>query len=47
MQFGAGLEYAIWGPFNLGVDGRYHLTANMTNTVNNFGTIGAYLGIGF
>ena len=47
VQFGAGLEYAIWGPFNLGVDGRYHLTANMTNTVNNFGTIGAYLGIGF
>ena len=47
VQFGAGLEYAIWGPFNLGVDGRYHLTANMTNTVNNFGTVGAYVGIGF
>jgi hypothetical protein len=45
VQFGAGAEYNIFGPFNLGIDGRYHLAANMTNTVNNFGTVGLYLGI--
>lgn len=44
-QFGAGVEYNIWGPLNLGLDGRFHLAANMTNTVNNFGTVGMYLGI--
>ncbi len=45
VQWGAGVEYNIFGPFNLGVDGRYHLAANMTQTTNNFGTMGAYLGI--
>ncbi|MBI4400498.1 MAG: hypothetical protein HY581_02560 [Nitrospirae bacterium] len=47
VQFGAGVEYSIWGPFNLGLDGRYHLSANMTQTTNTFGTVGAYLGVGF
>ena len=45
VQFGAGFEYNFWGPLNLGVDARYHLASNQTSTVNNFGTVGAYLGI--
>lgn len=44
-QWGAGIEYNFWGPLNLGLDARYHLAANMTNTVNNYGTVGMYLGI--
>ena len=47
VQFGAGAEYRIWKELWLGVDARYHLTANQTNTVNNYGTVGAYVGIGF
>ncbi|TAJ26779.1 MAG: hypothetical protein EPO64_06020 [Nitrospirae bacterium] len=44
-QHGAGIEYNFWGPLNVGLDGRYHLAANMTNTVNSYGTVGAYVGI--
>lgn len=47
VQFGAGAEYQLWKELKLGLDGRYHLASNQTNTVNNFGTVGAYLGIGF
>jgi hypothetical protein len=47
VQFGAGAEYNFWGPLNLGIDGRFHLASNQTNTVNNFGTVGTYLGILF
>lgn len=47
VQFGAGAEYNFWGPLNLGIDGRFHLASNQTNTVNNFGTVGTYIGIGF
>ena len=47
VQFGAGAEYRIWKELWLGVDARYHLASNQTNTVNNFGTVGAYVGIGF
>jgi hypothetical protein len=47
VQFGTGAEYRIWKELWLGVDGRYHLASNQTNTVNNFGTVGAYVGIGF
>ena len=47
VQFGTGAEYRIWKQFWLGVDGRYHLTSNQTNTVNNYGTVGAYVAIGF
>jgi len=47
VQFGAGAEYRIWRELWLGVDARFHLASNQTNTVNNFGTVGAYLGIGF
>jgi hypothetical protein len=46
-QFGAGAEYRIWKEFWLGVDGRYHVASNQTNTVNNYGTVGAYVAIGF
>jgi hypothetical protein len=47
VQFGTGAEYRIWKQFWLGVDGRYHLASNQTNTTNNFGTIGTYVAIGF
>jgi hypothetical protein len=46
-QFGTGAEYRIWKEFWLGVDGRYHVASNQTNTVNNYGTVGAYVAIGF
>jgi opacity protein-like surface antigen len=47
IQWGAGAEYNVYGPFNLGVEGRYTLTANMTHTQNSFGQAGVYLGIMF
>ena len=47
VQFGAGAEYRIWKELWLGMDGRFHLASNQTNTVNNFGTVGTYVGIGF
>ena len=47
VQFGAGGEYRIWKELWLGVDSRYHLGSNQTNTVNNFWTIGPYIAIGF
>ena len=46
-QFGVGFEYRVWKAFNVGVDGRFHLASGQTNTVNDFGTIGAYVGIAF
>ena len=47
VQFGAGTEYRIWRELWLGMDGRFHLASNQTNTTNNFGTVGAYVAIGF
>lgn len=47
LQFGAGAEYRIWKELWLGVDGRFHATSGQTNTVNNYGTVGGYLAIGF
>jgi hypothetical protein len=47
VQFGTGAEYRIWKELWLGMDGRYHLASNQTNTVNNFGTVGTYVAIGF
>ncbi len=47
VQFGTGAEYRIWKELWLGVDGRYHVASNQTNTVNNYGTVGAYVAIGF
>jgi len=46
-QFGVGAQYRIWKAFNLGLDGRYHVTADQTDTSNSFGTVGAYVGIAF
>ena len=47
VQFGAGVGYRIWKELWLGMDTRYHVTSNQTNTVNNFWTIGNYVAIGF
>jgi hypothetical protein len=47
VQFGGGAEYRVWKELWLGVDARYHLAANQTNSVNSYGTVGAYVGIGF
>ena len=47
VQFGAGVEYELWRAFKLGVEARYHLMANMTNTNNSYGQIGPYVGISF
>ncbi len=47
VQFGAGAEYRIYKAFHLGLDGRFHLASGATQTTNNFGTVGAYVGIAF
>ena len=47
VQFGAGAEYRIYKAFHLGLDGRFHLASGQTQTTNNFGTVGAYVGISF
>ena len=47
VQFGAGVEYQVWKEFKVGADARFHLASNQTNTVNNFFTVGPYVGIGF
>ena len=46
-QFAVGAQYRIWKAFHLGVDGRYHVTSDQTDTSNSFGTAGAYVGIAF
>ena len=47
VQFAVGAQYRIWKAFHIGVDGRYHLATNQTDTSNDFGTVGGYVGIGF
>ena len=47
VQFGAGFEYAAWKAFKVGLDVRYHLTARMTSTNNDYLQAGPYLGITF
>lgn len=47
VQFGAGFEWQVWRAFKLGMDARYHLTANMTNTSNSYMQVGPYVGIAF
>ena len=47
VQFAGGLEYNIYGPFNVGADVRYHLSARHTDTNNDVTTVGAYFGIDF
>lgn len=46
-QFAVGVQYRVWKAVHLGVDGRFHLAAGETNTTNNFGTVGGYVGIAF
>ena len=47
VQFAAGFEYQVWREFKVGVEGRYHLVANQTQTVNSFWNAGPYVSIGF
>jgi len=47
VEFGAGVEYDLWKAFKIGLDGRYHLMSNMTNTDNSYGQVGPYVGISF
>jgi hypothetical protein len=47
VQFGAGFEYSLWRAFKVGVDARYHLTADMTSTNNDYFQAGPYVGIAF
>lgn len=47
LQFGAGFEYSLFKAFKLGVDARYHLTADLTHTDNSYFQAGPYLGITF
>lgn len=47
VQFGAGAEYRLYKAFHIGLDGRFHLAGGQTQTTNNFGTVGAYVGISF
>lgn len=47
VQFGGGAEFRVWKELWLGIDSRFHLASNQTNTVNNFWTAGVYGAIGF
>lgn len=47
VQFGGGAEYRLWKELWLGVDSRFHVASNQTNTVNNYWTTGIYGAIGF
>ena len=47
LQFGAGFEFQVWKAFVLGMDARYHWTAKMTNTNNDYFQVGPYVGISF
>lgn len=47
VQFGGGAEFRVWKELWLGLDSRFHLASNQTNTVNNFWTAGVYGAIGF
>lgn len=47
VQFGTGFEYRVWKELKLGADARFHLASSQTSTVNNYFTVGPYVGIGF
>ena len=47
VQFGGGAEFRVWKELWLGLDSRFHLASNQTNTVNNYWTTGIYGAIGF
>lgn len=46
-QFAVGAQYRLYKAFHLGVDGRFHLATGQTDTSNNFGSVGGYVGIAF
>lgn len=46
-QFGLGGEFQLYKAFHLGLDGRFHLASGQTDTTNNYGTVGGYVGIAF
>lgn len=46
-QFAVGAQYRVWKAFHLGIDGRYHVATGQTDTNNDFGSVGAYIGIAF
>lgn len=47
VQWGAGADFRLTDQLSVGVDGRFHLATGQTGTTNNFGTIGAFVGINF
>lgn len=47
VQFGGGLEYRLFKAFHVGLDGRFHIASDQTQTSNSFGTVGGYVGIHF
>jgi len=47
VQWAVGVQYRVWKAIHLGIDGRFHLATGQTDTTNNFGTAGAYVGIAF
>ena len=47
VQWAVGAQVRVWKALHLGIDGRFHLATGQTDTTNNFGTAGAYLGIAF
>lgn len=47
VQFGGGAEFRVWKELWLGLDSRFHVASNQTNTVNNYWTAGIYGAIGF
>ena len=47
VQWAVGAQVRVWKAIHLGIDGRFHLATGQTDTTNNFGTAGAYLGIAF
>jgi hypothetical protein len=47
VQFAVGAQVRVCKALHLGIDGRFHLATGQTDTTNNFGTAGAYLGIAF
>jgi len=47
VQWAVGVQYRVWKAIHLGIDGRFHLATGQTDTTNNFGTAGAYVGLAF
>ena len=46
LEWGVGTDITLWGPINLGLDARYHMSFHESSQ-NSFGSLGAYVGIAF